>query len=60
MLSQDCLSLDPKEEKLLGVFIVFSKKREHDASLSLGKDADACRAACFPQINPKKNKRNCD
>lgn len=60
MSSQDCLSLDPEEEPLLGVFIVFSREeKEHDVSLNLGEDEDARCAAYFPQIKPGKNKINC-
>lgn len=58
---QDCLSLGKGEDRLLGVFIVFSREeKEDDVPLSLGEDEDDCCADCFSQIKPKKNKMNHD
>ena len=43
MSIQDCLSLDMEEDRLLGVFFMFSmEEKERDVSLNLGEDEDAC------------------
>ena len=57
MSIQDCLSLDMEEDKLLGVFFMFSmEEKERDVSLNLGEDEEACCAACFSQRNQKSMK----
>lgn len=56
MSIQDCLSLDMEEDKLLGVFFMFSmEEKERDVSLNLGEDEDACCAAYFSQRKPKEH-----
>lgn len=56
MSLQDCLSLD-KEDNVLCLFMVFSREeQEHDVSLGLGGDEDACSAAYFAHIKSKRIK----
>lgn len=58
---QGGLSLDMREDKLLGVFFMFSmEEKERDVSFNLGEDEDARWAACFSQIKAKENKINHD
>ena len=61
MSIQDCLSLDMEEDRLLGVFFMFSmEEKERDVSLNLGEDEDARCAAYFSQRKPKEHEINYD